>query len=304
MYRRDGVRFLAVAAIVVAVAAALVGAAPDAHAAPSAHRQPVGQTPPRPAGAADRGPTSKGRKLSLTVVLRPSDAAALARCASGVSTRGSADYHHFLAPSSFAERFGAPAAGITAVRQWLGSEGFSVGDTSANNLSIPVTGTVKDVQSAFGVSIHDFILRSGRHAFANVDPPTVPPQVAGYVQTVIGLDNLVAYHASPPRPVHPAPGRTALLSPSIDTSGPTACSSASTTASHNGAWTPAQLASAYGMNSLYSSGLLGGGVTVGLYELEPYLSSDIAAYQSCFGTNTSVTNVLTDGGAGTGAGVG
>lgn len=304
MYRRDGVRFLAVAAIVVAVAAALVGAAPDAHAAPSAHRQPVGQTPPRPAGAADRGPTSKGRKLSLTVVLRPSDAAALARYASGVSTRGSADYHHFLAPSSFAERFGAPAAGITAVRQWLGSEGFSVGDTSANNLSIPVTGTVKDVQSAFGVSIHDFILRSGRHAFANVDPPTVPPQVAGYVQTVIGLDNLVAYHASPPRPVHQAPGRTDLLSPSIDTSGPTACSSASTTASHNGAWTPAQLASAYGMNSLYSSGLLGGGVTVGLYELEPYLSSDIAAYQSCFGTNTSVTNVLTDGGAGTGAGVG
>src|SRR5207248_5335274 len=43
---------------------------------------------------------------------------------------------------------------------------------------------------------------------------------------------------------------------------------------------------------------------VGLSELEPYSPSDIAAYQSCYGTHAQVTNVQVDGGAGSGPGVG
>ena len=47
------------------------------------------------------------------------------------------------------------------------------------------------------------------------------------------------------------------------------------------------------------SGLDGTGVTIGVYELEPYTPSDITAYETCYGISTSVTNTNVDGGAGT-----
>src|SRR6202035_913799 len=48
----------------------------------------------------------------------------------------------------------------------------------------------------------------------------------------------------------------------------------------------------------------GAGVTVAVYELEPNDPNDIAAYQSCYGTNASVSYFPVDGGAGTGSGSG
>ncbi len=58
------------------------------------------------------------------------------------------------------------------------------------------------------------------------------------------------------------------------------------------------------MTSLYGAGDLGAGQTVALYELEPDKASDISAYQSCYGTDASVTDVTVDGGAGHGYGSG
>ena len=44
--------------------------------------------------------------------------------------------------------------------------------------------------------------------------------------------------------------------------------------------------------------------TVALFELEPFLSSDISAYKFCYGISTTVNTILVDGGAGTGPGEG
>ena len=65
-----------------------------------------------------------------------------------------------------------------------------------------------------------------------------------------------------------------------------------------------QIASAYGFPALYRAGDQGAGQTVALYELEPNLTSDIAAYQACYGTGASVSYVPVDGGVGSGAGTG
>ena len=58
------------------------------------------------------------------------------------------------------------------------------------------------------------------------------------------------------------------------------------------------------MSPFYSQGDLGSGVRVALFELEPNLTSDIAAYENCYGVSTSVSYVKVDGGAGSGAGAG
>ena len=88
------------------------------------------------------------------------------------------------------------------------------------------------------------------------------------------------------------------------TGGPQPCSAASSDGSANDAYTADQLASAYRFSSLYGAGDLGAGQTVALFELEPNLTSDISAYQSCYGTSATVTYLKEDGGAGSGAGEG
>ena len=72
-------------------------------------------------------------------------------------------------------------------------------------------------------------------------------------------------------------------------------------AGEGAALTADQIASAYGFSGLYQAGDQGQGQTIALYELEPNDPGDIAAFQSCYGTQASVSYVPVDGGAGSGA---
>jgi len=67
-------------------------------------------------------------------------------------------------------------------------------------------------------------------------------------------------------------------------------------------FTADQLASYYGMTPLYSLGDFGQGVHIAIAEFEPNLPSDIAAYQACYGTSTTVNYIGVDGGVSTGPG--
>ncbi|MGO9342830.1 MAG: hypothetical protein ACLP6E_09970, partial [Acidimicrobiales bacterium] len=71
-----------------------------------------------------------------------------------------------------------------------------------------------------------------------------------------------------------------------------------------GAYTANQLASAYDFSALYDDNDLGSRQTVAIFELEPNETSDISAYQTCYGTSASVIYTQEDGGAGTGYGSG
>src|SRR5207237_651723 len=63
-------------------------------------------------------------------------------------------------------------------------------------------------------------------------------------------------------------------------------------------YSPGKLAGTYGMTS---SATAGAGQTVAVFELENVDAGSIAAYQSCVGTNTSVSHVYVDTTAGAGA---
>ncbi len=83
---------------------------------------------------------------------------------------------------------------------------------------------------------------------------------------------------------------------------PSPCSSATSTASSYSAYTANQIASAYGLTSAYDKGDMGNGETIALYELAPFSSSDISTYQSCYGTDATVSPISVDGGATSGTG--
>ncbi len=161
--------------------------------------------------------------------------------------------------------------------------------------------TAGQLARGLSVSFSRYRLQGGRIAFANTSPPELPVDVAGDVQDITGLDDLFqvqsgALRASPA----PKPGDAAVGAPQVVTGGPQPCSAASA-ASSVGAYTADQIGSAYGFSALYGQGDEGQGQSVAVIEAEPNLASDIAAYQSCYGTNTSVNYVSVDGGPGAAA---
>ncbi len=326
------------AALLVALVVALAGgAAPASGAGPGL--QPLhgrqGQVPP---GATSLGPAPSSTVLPLTVTLQPRDPTGLAAEAAAVSDPASPRYHHFLTPRRFAARYGPTPATIEQVTAALRSAGLSVGAPSATGLSLPVSGRVAQVQSAFSTPIDRYKLSSGKTGYRNSAVPKLPASVAPQVEGIIGLDTL-----SPPRPtaslplpaaapghgvgpsspvIPPAPapaGSAAAVAPAGSAGTPALASgqpapaagncatSISTVQSTYGALDAPQLAQAYSFGSPYSSGDYGAGTTVALVELSGagYSTNDIAAFAACYGISLSsgqVTQRVVSGGGATGRG--
>src|SRR5450755_3517501 len=289
-------RALRILLCVLSISAAVgYGAASAAAAVP---RVRVGTTAPLPRDARVTGSASATTVLHMTVALEPQDAAGLASFATAVSTPGSASFRDYLSVSQFAARFGATAAHIAAVRAALLAEGLNVGAVTANNLTIPITGTAAQVQQAFSLSLSQVKLSSGRTAFTNVQAPALPAGIAPYVQGVVGLSDV-----TPDQPaglIKPS-GRSPLTAPAsrpqFPTGGPQPCSSA-TAEQAMGGLTADEIATAYQFSGLYGAGDLGAGQTVALFEEQPYDPTDIATYQACYGTSAPISNIDVDGGPG------
>jgi subtilase family serine protease len=281
---------------------ALLGVAGVAGATAVPAHVRLGRAPHVPRDAAAVSPLPSTTPLDVDVILQPSDPAALAAYATGVSTPGSTSYRQVLSEPQFVHRFGPAPDAIAAVTRALTGSGLHPGPVSANDLSIPVQATAGQLATAFATGFKRYRLHGGRLAYANTAPPQVLGSIAPYVQGVVGLDDVnVATPASRPAPA--AAGGSGLA-PQVVTGGPQPCATAVHDAATDSSYTTDQLASAYGFSHLYSQGDLGLGQTVALYELQGYGTSDIAAYQSCYGTSTAVTPVTVDGGPTARSGVG
>jgi len=279
-----------------AIGPALLALAAAASAAVAPASVTVGAVPALSAGATSLGTLAAATPLALTVVLAPRDPAGLAALATAVSTPGSPNYHDYLSVAQFASRFGASTAQIAAVRAALRSDGLTPGTVAPDGLSITASGSAARASQAFDVSLRRYRERSGRQVYANTAAPRVPAALGGVVQDVLGLSNL---QVAAPAELQRGPSKTVAHAASVaffGSGGPAPCGSASAGTGASGPYTINQVAGAYGMDGLYANGDFGAGVTVALYELEPYTASDLTAFQTCFGTSASVTNVEVDGG--------
>jgi hypothetical protein len=263
----------------------------------------VGRAPHHPAGSKVIGSLSPTARLSVTIALKPRDPAGLGSYATEVSTPGSSVYHHYLTVAQFRRRFAPATSEVRALDTELRSRGLVGRPVTRNGLAIPITGRASAIAHALSISFERVRLASGRVAYANTAAAQFPASVAGDVQAVLGLDSLTR---AVPLGIHSpaAHGGHGRDKPHVVTGGPQPCSAAVSDGDTYAAHTADELASAYRFSNLYGAGDMGGGQTVALFELEPYSTSDISTYQSCYGTSTSVSNVAVDGGAGSGAGSG
>ena len=270
-----------------------------------------------PPGATLVGPAPSTTALPLTLTLKPRDPSALATEAQQLSDPKSPEYRHFLTPTQFAQEFGPTRATIAQVTSSLREEGLTVGTPSATRLSLPVSGSVAQVQSAFSTRIAKYRLSSGRTGYDNATAPEVSSSVAPQIQGILGLDTL-----SPPQPSTSVPQASSatphtgstLATPALAPGQPspeagTCYTDINHTLTEYGALDADQLARAYSLGPLYSAGDYGADSTIALVEMSGagYSTGDIDNFATCYGLdpnqiNNQITEETLGGGGATGAG--
>ena len=296
----------AIVLAVMACAATAAAVLPGTNAAASSARLAIGPSARLPLFSAVTHALTT-QTLNLTVALKSQDPAGLLDYATAVSTPGSPDFRHYLTVAQFASRFGATATALGVVQSALRADGLTVGAASANDLAFNVTGSASTIDNALQTSIDQLVLPTGRTVIANLTAPTLPASVAGYVQGVIGMDNVTPATAaavvSQSGTVLDSGGAHANIvqprnaTPHVTTGGPQPCPDATNASVPNamtgqtGGYTADQLAAAYGFSGLYGSGDLGAGQTIGVVELTSFNPSDIATFQSCYGTNATINTI-------------
>ncbi|MFZ3557075.1 MULTISPECIES: S53 family peptidase [unclassified Streptomyces] len=176
---------LSIAATLPLLAGALALAAP-AHAQPNGRDTLSGTKPLWATGAADKGDTADGGKVTARVYLAGRDAKGLAQYAKDVSDPTSGHYQKYLSAKEARGRFGATKAQIAEVTAWLKSAGLTVTGSTAHYLS--VSGDVAATEKAFGTQLHDY--KKGGHTYrAPSAAASVPASLDGAVLTVTGLDS-------------------------------------------------------------------------------------------------------------------
>ena len=262
-------------------------------------------SPALPAHSIRLGALSPSTDVHIDVTLKLPDAAAVTSFIASLSDRRSPNFRHFLGPGQFGRRFGPSLSKVASVEAALRSAGLEPGPVTANRLMIPVTAKADLVERAFDVSLLRYRLPSGRAVFTTSSPPSFSASVSSDIEAVLGLNDLVQAHSMLDQS-NSAPGdaRGSERLLRSNTAGPKPCGDAIKAAEASGSHTADVLASYYGMTHLYALGDFGQGVNIAVAEFEPNLPSDIAGYQSCYGTTTAVNYIEVDGGPGTGSGSG
>ena len=232
------------------------------------------------------GAVAASSKQTGVVVLKPSDPSALTSFIVGVTDKSSPLFHHYLAPGAFSGRFGPAPATLAAVRAQLTSDGLRVTNVSGDGLLVSFSGSVTAVETAFRTRIERYRLAGGTIGQATTTALRMPSSIAGSVAAVLGLNDLV-----PARPAFTRPGppsvqrsfpRAKATSFTHPPGSPDACSLAQEDAESQGGLTDDEIANAYGAFGLYQIGDFGAGEHIGIFELAPFLASDIETFDACY----------------------
>ncbi len=232
------------------------------------HLQPVGQP-------------SASKRLNLAISLPLRNRAALDDLLRQIYDPASTNYHRYLTPEQFAERFGPTESDYQSVMAFAQANGLTVTSLHPNRAVLDVAGSVAGIERVFHVRMRTYQHpKEARIYFAPDAEPSV--DLAVPILHISGLDDFALPH----------PASLVKNSSQITANG---------TGSVGGAYAGNDFRAAY----VPGTSLTGAGQTVGLLQFDGYFSNDIVAYESQAGLpNVPLTNVAVDGGVSTpGSGV-
>jgi subtilase family serine protease len=172
-----------------ALAAGTIGMSPTADAAARGHQLP-GSVPYWAKASHDVGHSNTRTPVDFRVYLNSRGGDAAAKYALAVSTPGNKAYGHFLTPQQYNARYAPSASSVTAVKDWLRSQGFKVGVVPSNRRYVEAIGTVGQAARAFHTSFANYKVQ-GKTLRSNTSALVVPSSLTA-VAGVVGLDESMA----------------------------------------------------------------------------------------------------------------
>jgi subtilase family serine protease len=219
----------------------------------------------------DAGPVDPSLALShMTLMFKRTDEqqADLERLLQNQQDPASRDYHLWLSPEEFADRFGLGVDDLNKVVSWLQAQGFTIDEIPSSRSWIVFSGTAAQATSAFRAEIHDFAMDGTDH-FAPASEPSLPAAFDGVGLGIRGLDNFRIKPRVRSRQVH----FTSNLS-------------------GNHYLVPADLSTIYSFQDLYNTGIDGTGQQVAIMGQTDILLSDIRTFRSNSGLPASDPTVI------------
>ncbi|HWC98528.1 MAG TPA: protease pro-enzyme activation domain-containing protein [Candidatus Sulfopaludibacter sp.] len=168
----------------------------------------------------------------------------------------SPNFHKWLTPEQFGDRFGLTPSDLAKITDWLKAEGFQVHDIARGRHWVTFSGTAGQVNRSFHTEIHRYLVYGEMH-FANATPPSIPEALAGVVTGIRGFDDFRLQSQAQIVPVQPnyntATGR---------------------------ALAPNDFATIFDLQQLYAKGIDGTGQTIAIIGQTRIVPSDIATFRT------------------------
>ncbi len=179
----------------------------------------------------------------------------------------SPNYHRWLTPQEFGERYGPAAQDLAKITGWLQSHGFIVNQVYPSGVVIDFSGTAGEVRDAFHTEVHNLEVNGAAH-IANMSDPRIPAALAPAVVGVVSLNDFRPHAMYQPRPAYTFLG----------------CGAIEGTGDECYTMVPADLATIYNFNPLFAAGYSGQGQTIVVLEdTDLYSTSDWTTFRSVFG---------------------
>jgi hypothetical protein len=241
-------------------------------------------THPQAQARFDRGPVDPGlpmERMLLVLGVSPEQDHQLRTFLDSQQTAGSPDYHHWLTPEEFGQKFGPSSQDIQQVTAWLQQQGFRVGPVAKSGRWLEFSGNAAQVQAAFQTQMRTYQVGGQMH-LANASDISIPAALAPVVRGVASLHDFVS------KPMH-IKGSMATLRPDAtlhDSQGNVV---------H--ALSPGDFALIYNLMPLYSAtpALNGTGQTIAIVARSNIDTNDISAFQAKFNLSPKAPNIILDG---------
>jgi hypothetical protein len=236
----------------------------------------TGNMRPEANAANDRGPVADDLAMDhMLLQLRRSSEQeqAIQQFIDQLHDAQSPNFHRWLTADQIAQRYAPAQEDVDKVTSWLESHGFAINVVYSGRMLVDFSGTAGQVREALHTEIHRLQVNGQEH-IANMSDPRIPAALAPVVAGVVSLHDFMPHTMRKPHPDY------TFTSTGVPTQ----------------AVVPADLATIYDFNPLFSAGVTGQGQTIVVIEdSDLYSAGDWTTFRSTFGlskyTSASLTSV-------------
>jgi subtilase family serine protease len=221
----------------------------------------------------DQGPVAGDfqlERITLQFKLSAAQQQDLDQLLQQLSDPASPNFHRWLTPEQFGERFGASANDLNKLRAWLEGSGLKVEEIPAGRTRVICSGTAAAVAAALQTEIHQYLVEGKSH-YANATAISVPAALSNIVQSVHGLHD---FRLKPTRLLRRA------ASPNY------------TYSSSEHFLAPNDIAAIYNLTGLISSGITGSGQKIAIAGQSNLHLTDVEAFRSAGGLTANDPTLL------------